>query len=88
MYLINKLYGGYNMKDQVIYVFLDSRTEDATLTLDPMEYQWVEDWYQVGEVRTLTELKELLSTELFNPEHWDLLLEEMDRDIFKILTRW
>ena len=75
------------MKDPVIYVFLDDRTEDATVTLDPMEYQGVEDWYQVGEVHTLTELKDLLSKEPFDPEYWDLLMEEMSEDIRLMLTK-
>ena len=75
------------MNNQVIYVFLDSRTEDATLTLDPMEYQGVEDWYQVGEVHTMHELKDLLSTELFDPAYWNQLLEEMSPDILNMLNQ-
>jgi hypothetical protein len=75
------------MNNQVIYVFLDSRTEDAALTLDPMKYQGVEDWYQVGEVNTMIELKDLLSKELFDPEYWTALLEEMSPEIFSILNK-
>ena len=75
------------MNNQVIYVFLDSRTEDATLTLDPIEYQGVEDWYQVGEVHTMQELKDLLSKELFDPAYWNQLLEEMSPDILNMLNQ-
>ena len=75
------------MEKQVIYVFLDSRTEDAAVTLDPMSYQGVDDWYQIGEVSTIAELKTLLANELFDPEYWALLLEEMPRDIYNILTK-
>ena len=75
------------MKEQAIYVYLDRRTEDATLTLDPFKYEGVEDWYQVGEVHTLTELKELLSNKPFDPGYWDLLMEEMHDEIYKMLTQ-
>ena len=74
------------MKDPAIYVYLDRITEDATLTLDPFKYEGVENWYQVGEVHTLTELKELLSTEPFDPGYWDLLMEEMSGAIYQMLT--
>ena len=69
----------------VLYVFLDSRTEDAAITLDPIKYQGRDGWYQVGEAGTLTELKELLSSEPFDPGYWDLLLEELSEDILKML---
>ena len=75
------------MKEPAIYVYLDRQTEDATITLDPFKYEGVENWYQVGEVHTLTELKELLSKEPFDPEYWDLLMEEISDDLRKMLTK-
>ena len=75
------------MKEPTIYVYLDRETEDCSLTLDPIKYEGVENWYQVGEVQTLTELKELLSTEPFDPGYWDLLMEEMSREILGMLIQ-
>ncbi len=75
------------MKEQAIYVFLDRRTEDAALTLDPMKYQGVENWYQVGEVYSMSGLKELLSNEPFDPEYWGDLLEEMPREVWDLLNQ-
>ena len=75
------------MKDLVIYVYLDRRTEDAAVTLDPIKYEGVEDWYQVGEVHTITELKDLLTNKPFDPEYWNLLLEEMSPEILRMLNQ-
>lgn len=74
------------MNQQVVYVFLDTRTEDAAVALDPITYEGIDDWEQIGEVHTMTELEDLLSKEPFDPAYWDLLLEEMDQEIYKILT--
>ena len=75
------------MKDPVIYVYLDRQTEDAAITLNPIKYEGIDNWYQVGEVHTITELKDLLSKEPFDPEYWDLLMEEMSDDLKRILTK-
>ena len=75
------------MKKQTIYVFLDTRTEDAAVTLDPITYEGIDDWEQIGEVSTLEELKELLHNQPFDPEYWALLLQEMPRDIYTLLTK-
>lgn len=74
------------MIQQVVYVFLGTRTEDAAVALDPITYEGIDDWEQIGEVHTMTELEDLLSKEPFDPAYWDLLLEEMDQEIYKILT--
>lgn len=75
------------MKEPTIYVYLDRVTEDAAITLDPIKYEGVENWYQVGEVQTLTELKELLSTEPFDPDCWNQFMEEMSSEILGMLTK-
>ena len=75
------------MKKQTIYVFLDTRTEDAAVTLDPITYEGIDDWEQIGEVSTIEELKELLHNQPFDPEYRSLLLQEMPRDIYTLLTK-
>ena len=75
------------MEGQVVYVFLDTRTEDATVTLDPMNHQGVEDWEQIGEVHTMSELMWLLEDSLFDFEYFKELMEEMPRDIYNLLNK-
>ena len=75
------------MKEQVLYVFLGRKSEDAAIALDPIKYEGIDDWELIGEVRTLTELKELLENEPFDPSYWNQLLDDMSPEFLRMLTK-
>lgn len=75
------------MSKQVVYVFIDTRTEDAAVALDPIKYEGIDDWEQVGEVTTMSELMWLLEDNVFDFEYFKDLMEEMPREIYDILNR-
>ena len=75
------------MKKHVVYVFLDSRTEDAAVALDPIKYEGIDDWYQVGEVTTMSELLWLLEDNVFDFEYFTDFMEEMPREIYNLLNQ-
>ena len=75
------------MEGKVIYVFLDTRTEDAAVALDPIKYEGIDDWEQIGEVTSMSELMWLLEDNTFDFEYFKDLVEEMPREIYDILNK-
>ena len=74
------------MNNQVVYVFIGRQTEDAAISLDPIKYEGIDDWEQVGEVTTMSELMWLLEDQLFDFEYFKDFMEEMPREIYNILN--
>ena len=75
------------MNKQVIYVFVDDRTEDAAVALDPITYEGIDDWQQVGEVTSMSELMWVLEDNVFDFEYFKDFMETMPRDIYDILNQ-
>lgn len=75
------------MEGKIVYVFLDTRTEDAAVALDPIKYEGIDDWEQIGEVTTLSELMWLLEDNVFDFDYFKDLMEEMPREIYNMLNR-
>ena len=75
------------MENNVVYVFIGRCTEDAAVSLDSIKYEGIDDWEQIGEVTTLSELMWLLEDNTFDFEYFKDFIEEMPREIYDILNK-
>ena len=76
------------MVKAVAYVYLDrSRDWECVVTLNPSEYEGIEDWYCAGQVTNLKELFQLMEDNDFDAEYFYEYVDHcMSHRLFNLLN--
>ena len=76
------------MSKPIAYVFLShSRDWECEVTLNPSEFEGLEDWYLAGEVCSLEELFQLMEDNDFDAEYFYELVEHLPHRLYNALNQ-